>query len=559
MRSDHLTDPDFVGSSISKPEPPGRVAGLFVALCTVSAFLVRYLTLPQNAMINGDGVFYASFGSKLVSGNLIDGISTYWSPLYSSVLGAVYLLTHDLESAGRAVSMVAGSLLIVPTFILIRKFFGDASAFIGTVLVALHPLLITSSGWVMTESLYGLIFLTAVICGWFALENGKLVTFLLTGCLYGAAYLTKPEFTGFVALYVLLLVVKGLMQHRWDFRRLALGSLVFLVGFGTFFLPYVVFIHHKTGQWTLSQKLVSNSRFDEPGQGMLKLIDGGTKTLQDRIWWDKYHDEANVAQVKPETGGVNSSQNRAGFNASDLMSRAGKNLYKQLTDYMRTLFPLSFLLLGAIGFVTAPWTKDRAIKDIYLLSFVACTFIGYAITVTELRYTFVLIPILLGWVGLGCANIGQFVAERLPNWKGAGRIPTAFVQGSLLLLLIASLAPLFSREMEGRDLDNVPYEEKAAGLWLRHNSDPGSIVMSPDARVAFYAGAEHIFLPDEDVQTIREYAERRNVTYIVLSERRLKNRKSVYGIADEPTGNLKIIYDDVIQDGFNVKIYKVEK
>ncbi len=557
MRSEYLAANDGSGLSDQPLIPRERAALLFQAVCVISAFLIRYFSLPQNGVINGDGVYYASLGSRLISGNISDGISAYWSPLYSLLLGVAYLFTNELEMAGRLVSLVAGSLLIVPAYILLRNFFGKTAAYIGAILVVVHPLLITSSGWVMTESLYILIFTTTVICGWFALENGRRHMFLLTGCLFGAAFLTKPESIGFVVLFSLLVAVRGLTKPGWEIKRTIAAGLIFLVGFAIFFLPYVVFIHSKTGRWTVSQKFVNNSTFDEPRQGMLKLTKDGSTTMQDRIWWDNYEAEARVSEERPKLTDPSAPQPRAGFSAVNLASKIFNNLSKELREYMRILFPIPFIFIGAIGFITAPWTRERATKDIYLLSFVACTFLGYAATVTEVRYFYVLIPIFVGWVALGCVSIGWFVAKHVQKWRNTRWITPVAIQVLLLLLLFASLVPLFSKEFQRRGIDNVSYEEKAAGLWLRHNSDPHSIVMAANATVAFYADAAHIFLPDEDVQTVREYADRKKVDYIVLSERRLKNRQDVYKLSEREIGNVKLIYEDNAVDGYNVKIYKI--
>lgn len=557
MQTNHLTDRD--GPSLSGRPSKSLVYGatLFLAGCTISAFLIRYFALPQNAVINGDGVYYASLGKKLILGNISDGISAYWSPIYSLLLGVTYLFTHEFESAGRIVSLVAGSFLIVPTYILLTNFFGKAAAYIGSILVVVHPLLITSSGWVMTESLYALIFTTAIISGWIALENSRAYIFLLTGCLFGAAFLTKPESIGFVALFLMIVVVSGLTKPGWEVKRAITAGLIFLAGFAIFFLPYVVFIHSKTGGWTVSQKLVSNSTFDEPGQGMLKLTKDGSTTLQERLWWDDYREGTRMSEGEPRLATPSTPQPGAGFSAVDLVSKTVRNLGKVLREYTRLLSPIPFVIIGAIGFITAPWTRERATKDLYLLSFVACTAIGYAATVIEVRYFYCLIPILVGWTGLGCVNIGRFTARHLENWTNTRWIAPVVIQVSLLLLLIASLIPLFSIESQKRAIDKVPYEEKSAGLWLRHNSDPHSIVMAPNATVAFYADAAHVFLPDEDVRTIRDYAVRRKVTHIVLSERRLKNRQAIYGLGDGSIGGLELIYEDDAIDGYSVKIYKV--
>jgi hypothetical protein len=135
----------------------------FVAACTLSAFLIRLALTGTQSLINSDGIYYASLGGKLISGDISGGISAYWSPLYPFLIGIASLFTSDLEFAGRLVSVIAGTLLIIPGYILIRQFHGPAAAVPGTILLVIHPSLLISSVWVMTEAVYILIFTSMVV------------------------------------------------------------------------------------------------------------------------------------------------------------------------------------------------------------------------------------------------------------------------------------------------------------------------------------------------------------------------------------------------------------
>ncbi len=530
----------------------------FPAVCVLLAFLLRLFLIPQDTTINGDGIYYVTHGLKIISGNLIEGISAYWSPLYSFFLGISTLFFQDAEFAGRIVSVVAGSLLVIPSYVLIRECFGDRPAYIGTILVVIHPSLVVSSEWVMTESLYALLFTTAVLLGWFALKTVKITFFFATGLLFGAAYLTKPETVLFVGLFSVLTLGRTFLCPKANLRSFAAGFLILLTGFMVFFLPYVIFIHQKTGIWTISQKLFSNSTFNDSDRGMLKLTDDGQTTMQDRIWWDFYETESKQTQILPSDAPTSLKPAHSKFDITELLLKTFNNLKKQVRDHTLTILPFPFILIAAIGLFMERRTIRCAAKETYFLSFVACTFIGYAVTVIELRYLYVLLPILLGWVAFGVVAFGDVISKRCESYlKTEWKIKPVLIQTLILLLLIGSLEPLFSSYFGPQPLQNIPLEEKQAGLWLKGYSEPNSLVMAPNATVAFYAGAKHTFLPDEEFSKILEYARRKKVDYVVLNERRLRNRPDAFRLAEEFSKELELVFRDSQIQNYEVRIYRI--
>src|SRR5260370_1205545 len=120
------------------------------------AFLIRLWMVKFDTRLEGDDVWYATLGKNLISGNFRDGLSTYWPPLYPVLVGLSSLLFHDLEFAGRFVSIAAGSLLVIPVYLLGRNLYGNRIASIGAFFVIINPLLISVSTGLMTESTYAL-------------------------------------------------------------------------------------------------------------------------------------------------------------------------------------------------------------------------------------------------------------------------------------------------------------------------------------------------------------------------------------------------------------------
>jgi 4-amino-4-deoxy-L-arabinose transferase-like glycosyltransferase len=538
---------------------------IFLVISTLCAFFIRFFFIPGERVINGDGIYYATLGKKLVSGDFVGGLSAYWSPLFSLLVGISSLFFQDVEMAGRFVSVLIGAILMVPAYFLIKNLYGRQSAWWGTILLIGHPLLIKSSGWVMTESLYTLIFTTCVLSTWYALRDGRAKNFFLTGLLFGAAFLTKPEAIGFLGLLFVLTIGAKFFRRNIGIRRYATGYLFLLIGFAICFLPYFVYLHEKTGQWTISQKIMINFPAADYDGDLLKLINNRQITMLDRIWGDHYETDnrqVNTPSSEPKSKTVPSS----GFwtkiisALSILGEKAAFLLIKQFQDYFPVLLSPLLMVVTLFGFFYQTWTRFGMIRWMFLFLFFICLIIGYALTAVELRYLFPLIPTLICWTANGIVGIGNWLAKYFSKVLKTKREINSFsFQMCILLVLVASLIPLFTGQFKKDEWQNVPFEEKQAGLWIKNNSDSASLkVMSSHATAAFYAGAKHLFIPNEDFSTVLEYARNQRVNYLVYSQRRLKNTPAAFPAEGQQLPpDLQIVYQDEQQANYKIIVYQL--
>lgn len=532
----------------------------FIFACTFTAFLVRFFVSRYETVIYWDGVYYAKLGGKIISGDLSGGISAYWSPLYSLLIGISSIFFRDLEYSGKFVSVIAGTLLIVPSYFLIRDFYGRIPAFIGTILIVIHPGLVNSSSWVLTESLYTLVFTTGVLVTWCALRDGEARNFFFTGLLFGTAYLIKPEAVGFIGL-VLVLMFGAEFFGRFRLRFLLKHYSVLLLGFLIFFLPYVVFLHQKTGHFTISQKLINNFPVQDNGSQGLKLNADGQYTMTDRLFGDIYQTESRPTIVSSPADSSAIDSSSVSRKASGLFSKALSNLKKQLKQYILELFPFSFLfvLLMIIGFFFQPWTRLRTAKEIYLLSFFICTLAGYALTVIQVRYLYPLIPILIAWIAYSITQFSYWATNTISNFLPDNRkVNPILIQISASLFIAAIFIFSLAREMGYKVSENHPFEEKQAGLWIKDHKNSPSLIMAQSPIVGFYAGADHIYLPNEEPSKIVEYAKRMKANYLVLCEKRLKDTpKAFSGVEPDFPPELKLVYKDERISQSKIFVYQI--
>ncbi|MFN2531101.1 MAG: ArnT family glycosyltransferase [Pyrinomonadaceae bacterium] len=494
----------------------------------VLAFLIRLLFIwCFDYVISPDGVGYVTLARNLTSGNLRDGLSTYAPPLYPLLIGLASLFFRDGEFAGRLVSVVAGSVLIIPVYRFAEEWYGVSVARVVIAIVALHPLLIYYSTTLLTESTYTLLFTGAVFAGWSALSKGGRKSSLLCGLLFGACYLLKPEAALFLAVPFLALVVRTIMVKPRSVKPAMQNGLLLLVGFLLLASPYLLYLRKQTGAWTLSGKVSGH------------------------LW---------------------QGARRAGGDFTPLISPllpGWTTAIVQLTKALRfefellnLLLPATFVVLAAAGLFRSPWTRERAGRELYLFLFVIAAVLGYAITLPNIRFLMPLLPLLLLWVAKGVAELETWIRETLTlsntsDWPGRKSIRLLcrrFVVPVVIGILLISVVPLFVYLMRGDKWSDY-YGQKRAALWIKtHDASPQPVVMSTVPVAAFYAGARHVQLVDEDYAGFIERARSSGANHILVNERDFRYLSLLRPLLDEQTVHPGLRLDYRLAEGTDHKI-----
>jgi len=95
--------------------------------------------------------------------------------------------------AGGLVSVVFGSLALMPIYLLTRRLLGQKAALICGLFFACHPVLSRYVADVLSEGAYSFFFLWGIYFAWRALETKNLRYFPLTGVFAILAYLIRPR------------------------------------------------------------------------------------------------------------------------------------------------------------------------------------------------------------------------------------------------------------------------------------------------------------------------------------------------------------------------------
>jgi hypothetical protein len=496
---------------------------------TFAGFLLRLLCLRLDHVLTPDGTFYVVAARYLTAGNLRFGFSPFSSPLYPVLISAVALLCRDFELAGRLVSVVAGALLLLPVYFLIRRAYGRRIATCAAVLTAVHPLLIYYSTEVLTESTYTLFFVCGVYAGWQALSTKSKHLFALAGLLFGVCYLLKPEAIFYVVLLLALALVRGLKNKAVSPKSLLTNCVCLLASFLILAWPYVLYIRVEIGIWTISGKL-------------------------SRHMWQgsRVGDRALSAGVELLPG------------LSVMLTQTAKALRSEY-ELLNLIFPPTFVALAALGLFGRRWTGRRARYELYLLLFIMASLAGYAITLSNIRFFVPLLPLAMGWVAKGALESEKWFQQTLRGERqGRGerkikgwRLSRGSFVSLVVVTLVLSTVPLFIYLIRGDKWSDYAGQRQAA-FWIKEQArgERPPLIMSTVPIAAFYAGGVPLEMPDEDYAAFLERARGQRVDYILINERDIR-RTQLWPLLDEDSEHpgLRLVYRQTNVPNHKMLIY----
>jgi hypothetical protein len=215
-----------------------------LAIICVGCFL-RVLSLLNNCAIEIDGTAYAKVAEAFIGGRFDQALNNVFSPGYPLFVGLLHLVIPDVELAGRLISVLFGTLLIWLSFVFGRRVFrDDKKAVLLSFLVAFHPLLVTYSGKVLSESVATFFFCLTIFLFYVSWQENRRLLLGLAGFCLVLTYLTRPEYLVYYGPLILLLLAS---------KRLS-DSLIFLLPLCVIGSLYALYLHDRTGLWMVSNK-----------------------------------------------------------------------------------------------------------------------------------------------------------------------------------------------------------------------------------------------------------------------------------------------------------------
>jgi 4-amino-4-deoxy-L-arabinose transferase-like glycosyltransferase len=459
----------------------GKRTWKILFLILALAFCLRIFLIIYPEVIHNDATEYIRNAKQILSGDWTGGKAP---PLYPFLIALAHSLTQNYELAGILVSVIFGSLIVLPVFYLGRSIFNEKVGIVSSLLAAVHPFLYISSGSVLTESTYHFLLATSVFFGWKAFCKGRLLDILLFSLFTALAYLTRPEAIGFLFVFAIWI----LLVHPPDAKRLWIKKLGIIVvatlSFLIFSSPYLIQIRKETGRWGISKKvsLSMGSLSEEENAPSIEAIKKGGMTLSSFV-----------------------------KNPLLVSGKVGVGFFQSLYKFQQVYNPmLSFLAVLGLIFLFAQKRRKTLRGSFYLISYFIF-FFGLVLPffwITR-RYTSQLISIAIPWAALGFLVFTEWIHQRWKFVVSKERFTTVLI---LIVLIILFVQGRVIHPREHR------FIQREAGLWMRGHLPRGAKVMSPLPQEAFYAELPWVRMPEGSYDEILKEARFKKVQYLIVDE-----------------------------------------
>ncbi len=259
--------------------------------------------LRADLQLQGDMERYIFIAASLLRGQWGNAINYHYPPFFPAVVAAASGLCGGLERAAWAVCAGSVALTALPVYFLGLALFGRRAAVLGSGFFALR--FIPGLAPALPEDLAMLVLSLALLSGLYALHGGRPAWHLITGLVFGTAFLTKPEASAYFYTYVLIAAGAGiypLIKPRppsddrtkrapRPARKAAAAFALLIAGYALAAGPYLAAHWADTGKFSLNPKartlfLIHNYLYEKSRLYQIEHDDGGFYTPAQRIYMD---------------------------------------------------------------------------------------------------------------------------------------------------------------------------------------------------------------------------------------------------------------------------------
>jgi hypothetical protein len=417
--------------------------------------LARVLTAAFTYCVSTDSIHFLEMAERMVPLTreaLRAGVDHHvFHPAYPLLMAFTHrLVEFGLDRCGQIVSVVFGTLTLLPLFAIARHVFGTLPALCATLLLAVNPEHLEHSGDVMSEATFLFFVLACVALAIPALLQTSRPAAFGAGASAGLAYLVRPE-GGAPLLVLCLALLVGLRR-----RRAAAGCLLIAVfGFTLFAGPYLAH---------------------------LSFVDGSFKpeiTLKKPFWDHEPRGEPRIhAAVPPRSvrRARAAEKERESFAAQALHEYSASVYYVALV-FIAIGVPRSVARRGELGAGTPLLTGVLAVALVVALG----VFENLGYLSSRHLLTFTILTLL--WAGYGMVEAGRWLHAKL----GLRRLSVPATVAAIAVFAAALHGP---KVLQPQRWDRLG--ERSAALVLRKEGKVTreDYVFTPSSRALYYAGLE---------------------------------------------------------------------
>jgi 4-amino-4-deoxy-L-arabinose transferase-like glycosyltransferase len=521
---------------------------LFVFM--VAALIMSAQLVLRNPHIGQDGLDYL-----LPLHNFLKGLGytingqpmLVMPPGYGILSFVVFFIVSDIELSGMLVSLLSYILIIPTAYYLSKYLWNGSTAILSSFFVMFYPQLLGLSYMTLSDVSFSFFFLLslALFLKCFC-EKSKLLFFIFLGFALGVSYLIRPEGFLISILALSLLVVDAIIAllrsktSKMEAIKAVIRPVAAIISFLLIIAPYILFLHHHTGQWTFSGKIAVNLRVAEE-----RVIAATSKGEQKQMTVSEHRSDG----VKKNLLDYFIAEGRRFF------IRVEQNIFLIVLSFLQSMFHYFFLL--SILWFLAPFILYRPLFTFKLNSRqkkIAVAFIVFLSPIPVITLFFVesrfLLPYSLLLIMLFSFAVNQFVNALSEAINIRYRSMLIILVASVFIFLSLAATPyklLASSSIYNTLTSNYSQGVREAGIWFNKNirlgSDPVIVHPRRGRILLFYASGRasnfngrffDIHNRNAGLNEIVDFMSLKNADFLVLDEYYVKNYRSLMTLWDEP-------------------------
>jgi 4-amino-4-deoxy-L-arabinose transferase-like glycosyltransferase len=499
------------------------LAGAVLAALAVRATLLWL----RGDYLDYDEAMYLLLARSLLENGapLLNGLPhTALGPLVpAATAGLASLLGLELLTAQRILSALAGALLLVPVWSLLRSSAGPRVARLAVTLLVAWPALIDvapkfgpmwSHMYAGSEPTHLLFLFSALAVGEAALRRRGVAALLLAaaaGGLLALAFMARGEAVVFGAIYAIVRGVQSL-RHRETLRHASAVAGLAVVGLLVVAAPQLSYLHRVTGKWIVSgQTAVMGPTAETLQEGFRD-----ERHLVNYVYtWYRLHD-AHTHLINPYWGTPDDVDRDVQVQQFAVVAAAGtpisrswiQRIVNRLLNFAYMLWTLCtplFLPLVLIGLITA---RGREVPVFAVAGLATGLIVGFYLAILP-RFFLFLVPALALWAAYGVDSLVNLFGSRRAV---ATRLAVSLlIAASLTTVGYRSVGDYAIRLKLAAEADRRVAEDLAAAL------PEVDRFMHWHPRIAYWAGWDWRPLPAASLDAIAHYCARIGVGHVLLA------------------------------------------
>jgi 4-amino-4-deoxy-L-arabinose transferase-like glycosyltransferase len=397
----------------------------FVCICLLVSVAVRLLWLGVVRVGQiSDWQWYYDRGVSIAAGHgyYVNGIPTsYWPVGYPAFLGGLFYLVGPHVLAGQLaniVEWVGGAFL---TYLFVKKVFrAELAARLALLIVCFHPNTIAYTTFLTADMFLAFLLLLGAVL--FVYAEGRWISFVMAGLVWGVATLTKPQSFAMPAIFILLflrdrkqILKAGVLLYAmvalavvpWLARNERVlgkpviannGGIVLMIGNNP----------HSNGRqnWDPeTQSLLGDLAADEDHMFDGREVERDARARDVAMTWIKHHPFRALALWPKKFKALYLSDVEGIYYALDVTGYLGPNRHGVYVG-LRIIGEIYYLAMLALFVASVPLIFKSGRPD-YAAGLIVCLYftLVYMVFMGDPRYHFALVPWIAMYAGISAAYL----------------------------------------------------------------------------------------------------------------------------------------------------------